>query len=393
MKQPVYSSGPEVDRPRADLRVHYYPDATEFRLEVTSKVMANFGDSIRNQVLQKARNWQIDTGKLVIEDFGAFPFVIDARVEAVFRQAFPEREPESGGSSAIELAPRTPRDRRRWSRLYIPGNQPKLMINAYIHQPDGIILDLEDSVNPAEKQAARFIVRNALRTLDFGPAERMVRINQGEWGREDLRELIPEEVDLILLPKVEEAQEIQEVENGIREISSRCGRTRPPWLMPILESAKGILHAEEIATASSLVVALAIGLEDYTADLGVERTAEGRESLWARSRLVNAARAAGIQAIDTVFSDVRDEEGLRASVREAKALGFDGKGCIHPRQIRPIHEEFAPTAEELEKARRIVSAYEEAQAQGLGVVSLGSKMIDAPVVKRALQTLKNAGRD
>jgi len=163
--------------------------------------------------------------------------------------------------------------------------------------------------------------------------------------------------------------------------------------MPILESAKGILHAEEIASASKNIVALAIGLEDYTADLGVPRTPEGKESLWARSMLVNAARSAGIQAIDTVYSDIQDEEGLRNSVREAKSLGFDGKGCIHPRQIRPVHEEFAPSPEEIDKAKAIVAAYKEAEEKGLGVVSLGNKMIDPPVVKRALQTLKNAGRN
>jgi citrate lyase subunit beta/citryl-CoA lyase len=157
--------------------------------------------------------------------------------------------------------------------------------------------------------------------------------------------------------------------------------------MPIIESAKGILNAFSIATASKSIVALAIGLEDYTADIGTQRTTEGRESFFARSMIVNAARAAGVQAIDTVFSDVNDNAGLLASVLEAKSLGFDGKGCIHPRQIRTIHEGFAPSATEIEKAKAIVFAFDEAEKKGLGVVSLGSKMIDAPVVKRALKTI------
>jgi citrate lyase subunit beta/citryl-CoA lyase len=152
----------------------------------------------------------------------------------------------------------------------------------------------------------------------------------------------------------------------------------------------GAIKAYEIATASSNVVALTIGLEDYTADLGTRRTNEGRESFWARSQVVNAARAAHVQPIDTVFSDVRDMEGLRESVLEAKSLGFDGKGCIHPRQIRVIHEAFAPADEEIEKAKRIVLAFEDAEARGLGVVALGSKMVDPPVVKRALHTVKLA---
>ena len=160
--------------------------------------------------------------------------------------------------------------------------------------------------------------------------------------------------------------------------------------MPIVESALGAIRAFEIASASRSVVAVAIGLEDYTADIGTARTKEGRESFWARSQVLNAARAAGVQPIDTVFSDVADMDGLRESVLEAKGLGFDGKGCIHPRQIAVIHQAFAPTKEELEKATRIVEAFEEAQEKGLGVVSLGSKMIDPPVVKRAQRIVKLA---
>lgn len=160
--------------------------------------------------------------------------------------------------------------------------------------------------------------------------------------------------------------------------------------MPIIESALGVVTSYEIAIASDKVCALAVGLEDYTADLGVERTNEGKESFYARSAIVNAAKAAGVQAIDTVFSDVDDTEGLRQSVVEAKSLGFEGKGCIHPRQIKVVHEEFAPTEIEIEKAKKIVLAFEEAKQKGIGVVALGNKMIDAPVVKRAQHTIELA---
>ena len=142
-----------------------------------------------------------------------------------------------------------------------------------------------------------------------------------------------------------------------------------------------------VAEADESVVALTIGLEDYTADIGVQRTLDGRESFWARSQVVNGARAAGVQPIDTVYSDISDMDGLRASVLEAKGLGFDGKGCIHPRQIAVVHEAMAPSEAEIEKAVTVVRAFDEAEAQGLGVVALGSKMIDAPVVKRALRTV------
>jgi citrate lyase subunit beta/citryl-CoA lyase len=162
--------------------------------------------------------------------------------------------------------------------------------------------------------------------------------------------------------------------------------------MPIIESALGVENAYAIATAAETVVALTIGLEDYTADLGVQTSQDGNESLYARTRLVNAARAARIHAIDSVYGDVGDAEGLKDWAHRSRALGFEGMGCIHPRQIEPIHEAFAPTAEEIDKALRIVAAFEEAQAAGLGVVRLGTKMIDAPVVLRAQRLVANARR-
>jgi citrate lyase subunit beta/citryl-CoA lyase len=284
----------------------------------------------------------------------------------------------------------TPRDRLRRSRLYLPGNQPKLMINAGLHHPDGVILDLEDSVHPDEKDAARLLVRNALRSIDFGGAERMVRINQLPLGFEDLKAVVPEGPDLILIPKVEVADQIREVDERIRGIRAQDGDGHAIWLMPILESALGIENAFEIAGAAETVVALTIGLEDYTADLGVIKTQEGMESGFARMRLVNAAKAARIQAIDSVYGDVGDVEGLRDWARRSRGLGFEGMGCIHPRQIEPIHEAFAPTPDEIQKALTIVAAFDEAQAKGLGVVRLGTKMIDPPVVLRAQRLVANA---
>jgi citrate lyase subunit beta/citryl-CoA lyase len=284
----------------------------------------------------------------------------------------------------------TSRERIRRSRLYLPGNDPKFMINAGIHKPDGVILDLEDSVHPEEKDTARLVVRNALRQVDFMGAERMVRINQGELGLEDLDFIVPHNVHVILIPKVEDAEQVKTVDERIQKIRKARKVDSEVYLMPIVESALGAWKAYEIATASPNVVALTIGLEDYTADIGTRRTAEGRESFWARSQVVNAARAAHVQPIDTVFSDVRDPEGLRQSVLEAKGLGFEGKGCIHPRQIKVIHEAFAPTDEEVDRAKKIVLAFEDAEARGLGVVALGSKMIDPPVVKQALHTIKLA---
>ena len=206
-------------------------------------------------------------------------------------------------------------------------------------------------------------------------------------GFTDLDFIVPHNVHVILIPKCESADEVRAIDAHIAAIKKQRKLAGDVFLMPIVESALGALKAYEIAAASPNVVALTIGLEDYTADIGTRRTNEGRESFWARAQVVNAARAAKVQPIDTVFSDVADMEGLRASVLEAKSLGFEGKGCIHPRQIEVINDAFAPTEDEIKRAKAIVTAYDDAQAKGLGVVSLGSKMIDPPVVKRALRTV------
>jgi citrate lyase subunit beta/citryl-CoA lyase len=220
--------------------------------------------------------------------------------------------------------------------------------------------------------------------------ERMVRINQGSAGLDDLEFVVPHFVNLILIPKCEGAAQVYQVNDRIEAIQKKFGLSYTVWLMPIIESAMGVLKALEIALAAENVVALAIGLEDYTADLGTQRTKEGTESFFARCQVVNACRAAGIQAIDSVFSDISDMEALKENVLRSKALGFDGMGCIHPRQIKVIHENFAPDDKDIENAKRIVIAFIAATEKGIGVVSLGNKMIDAPVVKRARLTIEQA---
>jgi len=386
----VFTAGPTGDKIRSDCQVTYTPSHHPLRVEIKSMVAVLFGSSLKKLVEEALATLGITTGEFVLNDFGALPWVVQARLETVIKRAFPRLQSQVLPELKAQSLYGTTRDHFRRSRLYLPGNQPKLMVNAGIHQPDAIILDLEDAVPPGEKDAARFLVRNALRTLDFFGVERMVRINQGQRGLDDLAYIVPHNVHLVLIPKVESAAQVHAVDEQIKMLSQASGRKAPVFLMPILESGRGILKALEIAEASPNNVALAIGLEDYTADLGTQRTVEGKESFFARSMLVNAARATGIQAIDTVFSDVSDEGGLRSSVAEAKALGFDGKGCIHPRQIRVIHEVFAPSGDEIEKAQKIVKAAEDAEKHGLGVVALGSKMIDPPVVKRAMRTLKLA---
>lgn len=387
----TYVSGTKSAKLQSDLVVTYTPQASGgHRVEIDSKVKVLYGKSIDALARTTLKDLGIQHGRLHLEDAGALPFTIQARIEAAVKMAHPDVTREVLPEFKAHCLGASRRNRFRRSRLYLPGNQPKLMLNAGIHKPDAVILDLEDAVAPVEKASARLIVRNALRVVDFFGAERMVRINQGSLGVEDLKAVIPHNVHVILLPKAESAEQIRAADEVVTELEQQHRIEQSVFFMPILESGRGVLAALEIAQASPRNVALAIGLEDYTADLGVPRTLDGRESFLARSFLVNAARAAGLQAIDTVFSDVADMDGLRQSVIEAKQLGFDGKGCIHPRQIRVIHEAFLPTREEIAKAQKIVRAFDQAERQGLGVVALGSKMIDPPVVKRAHQTVSLA---
>lgn len=374
--------GPDV-RSDAWVRLEVRPEGG-VQVELRSRVERFYGAAIRAQAAALLEAAGVPHAHLEIEDGGALPWVLAARLEAaVYRAGFTPvsdvRPPVTRPST-----PPSPRERRRRSRLYLPGNEPKFMQNAGLHGPDAVILDLEDSVHPGEKDAARLLVRSALRAVDFGTAERMVRINQLPLGFEDLEAVVPELPDVILLPKTERPGQVRAAAERIRHILAATELAdHTVWLMPILESALGVEHAYRIAGAHPSVVALTIGLEDYTADMGVVKTRAGHESAWARARLVNAARAAGVQAIDSVYGDVDDEAGLRAWAEGARALGFVGMGCVHPRQIRVVHQALAPTEAELTQARRIVEAFHAAETRGLGVVSLGSKMIDPPVVLRA----------
>ncbi len=401
--------GPDA---RSDCWVKITPtDSGGIALDLKSKVESMYGDATRQLISDELEALGLANANVEIEDNGALPFVLTARVEAAVRRL----GLDVGDGFLQDRLPgtdtTTERDRFRRSRLYLPGNEPKFMLNAGLHNPDGIILDLEDSVAPPEKDAARILVRNALRTIDFRCSERMVRINQGDRGLEDLDVIAAHNVHVILIPKVEDPEQVRKVDERIKQVvcgaterrsdeatknpppepqASACANAPRVYLMPIVESALGAIRAYDIATASPNVIALTIGLEDYTADIGAARTQQGSESFWARAQVVNAARAAGVQPIDSVFSDVGNMDALRDSVLEAKSLGFDGKGCIHPRQIAVIHDAFAPTEAELTKARRIVDAFEDATRKGLGVVSLGTKMIDPPVVKRAQRVVRLA---
>lgn len=277
--------------------------------------------------------------------------------------------------------------------LFVPGNNPGMMSDAHIYGSDALMFDLEDSVTLREKDAARLLVYHALKTIHYGDCERVVRVNplSTPFGKLDIEAMVAAGAEVIRLPKTETAQDIldteAEIERAERKYGIPVGQTR---MMAAIEGALGVVNAYPIASASPRLVAIALGAEDYCANLKTTRSLEGSELLFARGAIVVAARAAGIDAIDTVFSDVNNEEQLVKETLAIKQLGFDGKSVINPRQIKPVHRVFTPTHEEVVKAQRIIAASHDAEARGSGVVALDGKMIDRPVVLRAERTLELA---
>ena len=283
----------------------------------------------------------------------------------------------------------------RRTMLYLPGNNPNMLVRGHLFGSDGIIMDLEDAVAMSEKDAARTMVSKFLRRGDFGNTEVTVRINGAdtEYWKKDLEAVVPHKrLDGIRLPKADSPQIIKDVDEELSRLEDKYGIEQGHIkLFCILETAYGIWHAYDVATASKRVAAILPGGEDLVADLKTSRTPEGTELEWSRRMIVIAARAAGVDAIDLMFPRVTDDEGLKKDAQFSKDLGFDGKSVIHPNQIPIIHKIFTPTGKEIEKAQRIIAAAEDAKARGLGTVSVDGRMVDIPVVKRAHYILIKAG--
>ena len=281
----------------------------------------------------------------------------------------------------------------RRSMLFLPGNNPNMLINGNCLGSDAVIFDLEDAVAPAEKDAARILVRNTMRYMDFRGCEIIVRINSVDttYWKQDLDMILPLKPALILLPKSGTAADVLEADAYMTALEEKLGMARNTvGLMPLIETAAGVENAFAIASSTKRVQALFLGAEDLTADLQCKRTKEGREIEYARTRLVVAARAAGVQVYDTPFTDVNDDEGIVTDARLAKALGFSGKASISPRHVEVINEVFSPTQKEIDYAYEVMEAIETAKAQGKGAIALHGKMIDAPIVARAERTIAMA---
>lgn len=281
----------------------------------------------------------------------------------------------------------------RRSMLFLPGNNPNMLINGNCLGADAVIFDLEDAVSPQEKDAARILVRNTMRYMDFKKCEIIVRINSidTDYWREDLDALIPEKPDLILLPKTCTPEDVLAADEYIERIEKKNGiKSGTIGLMPLIETAIGVENSYKIAACSCRVKALFLGAEDLTADLQCKRTKDGREIEYARTRLVVAARAAGVDVYDTPFTDVNDDEGIVEDAKTAKSLGFTGKAAISPRHVETINEVFSPTMAEIDYAYEVIDAINLAKQMGKGAISLHGKMIDAPIVARAQRTISMA---
>ena len=284
------------------------------------------------------------------------------------------------------------KDRLRRTMMFLPGNNPSMITDAHIYGPDSVMIDLEDATSVTQKDAARFLVSEALKAIDYKTTERVVRINglDTPFGVDDIRAVVKAGVDVIRLPKTDTPDDIIAVDKLITEVEKEIGREGQTLMMAAIESARGVLNAKEIALASPRMMGIALGAEDYVTNLKTSRSKHGWELYYAREAIVLAARNAGIYCFDTVYSDVNNMEGFKQEVQFIKDLGFDGKSCIHPKQVRAVHEIYTPTPKEIEKALRVINGAKEAEAKGSGVISVDGKMVDAPIIARAYRVLELA---
>ncbi|HET9016752.1 MAG TPA: CoA ester lyase [Thermomicrobiaceae bacterium] len=315
-----------------------------------------------------------------------------------------------GGTLALDSAWGTPDEGRprpadvkraelvglvRRSAMFVPANVPRFVEKAHTRGADAIILDLEDSVPPAAKAAARAGLREAMAACARGGADILVRINHpSAMALQDLESCVWPGLDTVMFPKAESAREVETLDRWIGDLEAARGMPAGSVRLHLLvETALGLHHAVEIALASPRLVAIGLGAEDFTRDIGVEPSRDGRELFYGKSRMVVVARLAGAQPFGTLASmaDYHDLEGMADAVRGARQLGFMGASCIHPAQVAPLNTYFSPAPEEVEHARRVIDALAEAEATGRASVGVDGKMVDIPVAERARHVLARAG--
>ncbi|MFC6259433.1 citrate (pro-3S)-lyase subunit beta [Levilactobacillus fujinensis] len=284
-------------------------------------------------------------------------------------------------------------ERLRRTMMFVPGNNPAMVKDAGIYGADSIMFDLEDSVSLPEKDAARLLVYEALQTQDYGTAEMVVRVNGQDtpFYDNDVKAMVKAGIDVIRLPKAESPEMVQKLDADIAAAEKEFGREAgSTHLMAAIESAKGVLRAADIAAASDRMIGIALSAEDYTTDMKTHRYPDGRELEFARNMVLHAARAAGVAAFDTVFTNMDDTEGFYRETEYIHQLGFDGKSLVNPRQIPMVNKVYEPTEAEIKNARNVINAIQEAKLKGSGVISMNGQMVDRPVVLRAQRVMKLA---
>lgn len=285
------------------------------------------------------------------------------------------------------------KERLRRTMMFVPGNNPAMVKDAGIYGADSIMFDLEDAVSMAEKDAARDLVYEALQTQDYGDAELVVRVNGQDtpYYANDVRAMVKAGIDVVRLPKAEDAEMVKKLDADITAAEKEFGREEgSTMLMAAIESAKGVINAYQIASASDRMMGIALSAEDYTTDMKTHRYQDGAELEFARNMVLHAARAAGVAAFDTVFTNMNDTEGFYRETEYIHQLGFDGKSLVNPRQIPMVNKVYEPTKKEIENAKNVENAIKEAKLKGSGVISMNGQMVDRPVVLRAERVMRLA---
>lgn len=285
------------------------------------------------------------------------------------------------------------KERLRRTMMFVPGNNPAMVKDAGIYGADSIMFDLEDAVSMAEKDAARDLVYEALQTQDYGDAELVVRVNGQDtpYYANDVRAMVKAGIDVVRLPKAEDAEMVKKLDTDITAAEKEFGREEgSTMLMAAIESAKGVINAYQIASASDRMMGIALSAEDYTTDMKTHRYPDGAELEFARNMVLHAARAAGVAAFDTVFTNMNDTEGFYRETEYIHQLGFDGKSLVNPRQIPMVNKVYEPTKKEIENAKNVENAIKEAKLKGSGVISMNGQMVDRPVVLRAERVMRLA---
>lgn len=285
------------------------------------------------------------------------------------------------------------KERLRRTMMFVPGNNPAMVKDAGIYGADSIMFDLEDAVSMSEKDAARDLVYEALQTQDYGDAELVVRVNGQDtpYYANDVRAMVKAGIDVVRLPKAEDAEMVKKLDADITAAEKEFGREEgSTMLMAAIESAKGVINAYQIASASDRMMGIALSAEDYTTDMKTHRYPDGAELEFARNMVLHAARAAGVAAFDTVFTNMNDTEGFYRETEYIHQLGFDGKSLVNPRQIPMVNKVYEPTKKEIENAKNVENAIKEAKLKGSGVISMNGQMVDRPVVLRAERVMRLA---